>query len=487
MNKKGWHYPQSRFITLWEDVVPTVANERAPEPFFIRTATNDATVLWHTNLVPNYYEVDDFQVRTPTDVIGQHIHLVKFDVTSSDGGANGFNYEDGTFGPTEVRDRIHAITNVGGLFGFDPRTGFVDKNVQKDVAVWPNKYAYPKRSNPAMTRTVSSARRPPHQNWEGAMTTIQRWAIDPLLNWQGHDRTLRTVFTHDHFGPSTHQQVGLYAGVLVEPQGSQWYLPDGVPMYTRTDGGPTSWQAMIVTANPKASHREYAIEFQDMQLAYTADSKVPPEGSNALFKPKLLSAEANQKIKDIFKNYKIENYNGATSQAPSAFFIGQLQESVPFVIRLLQTTHDGDSVPDQFLANKYFQNYGIPLDKNTKVYNLATGNPLPGFSRSAMVVCGSARYGRQRWPVLNGGDYYILEANNPKVQQTVGNIVGQATSPQSLSVYTPNIPPGFSDPAHAVNPIPEMSWQPRHPKRCPLKPQLSRIPISATVPLIHRW
>ena len=43
-----------------------------------------------TNLVPNYYEVDNFQVRTPTDILGQHIHLVKFDVTSSDGAGNGW-------------------------------------------------------------------------------------------------------------------------------------------------------------------------------------------------------------------------------------------------------------------------------------------------------------------------------------------------------------------------------------------------------------
>ena len=64
--------------------------------------------------MPVYYELDDFQVRTPTDVIGQHIHLVKFDVTSSDGGANGFNYEDGTFSPDEVRDRIDAINAAGG-------------------------------------------------------------------------------------------------------------------------------------------------------------------------------------------------------------------------------------------------------------------------------------------------------------------------------------------------------------------------------------
>jgi hypothetical protein len=41
--------------------------------------------------------------------MGQHIHLVKFDVTSSDGAGNGFNYEDGTFAPDEVIERINAI------------------------------------------------------------------------------------------------------------------------------------------------------------------------------------------------------------------------------------------------------------------------------------------------------------------------------------------------------------------------------------------
>ena len=57
------------------------------------------------------------------------------------------------------------------------------------------------------------------------MTTIQRFSTDPLLNNQGIDRTVRTVFTHDHFGPSTHQQAGLYAGFLVEPEKSVWRDP----------------------------------------------------------------------------------------------------------------------------------------------------------------------------------------------------------------------------------------------------------------------
>ena len=48
-------------------------------------------------------------MRTPTDVIGQHIHLVKFDVTSSDGAANGYNYEAGSLSPDAVREEIAGI------------------------------------------------------------------------------------------------------------------------------------------------------------------------------------------------------------------------------------------------------------------------------------------------------------------------------------------------------------------------------------------
>jgi hypothetical protein len=65
-------------------------------------------------------------------------------------------------------------------------------------------------------------------SWLGAQTTIQRWYIDPLVDDSDKDRTMRTVFTHDHFGPSTHQQAGLYAGLVVEPRGSIWQEVDPV-------------------------------------------------------------------------------------------------------------------------------------------------------------------------------------------------------------------------------------------------------------------
>ncbi|WP_395788566.1 hypothetical protein [Aquimonas sp.] len=272
-NKQGWHYPQQRFITLLEDVKPTVDGSRPPEPFFFRANTGETVEFWHTNLVPKYYELDDFQVRTPTDILGQHIHLVKFDVTSSDGAGNGFNYEDGTFSPDEVRERIDTINAAGGLYHFDPRVqGKGQQRTQLEVTPYQESYGTVLGDPPA------------GQDWNGAQTTVQRYATDELLNLQGEDRTLRTVFTHDHFGPSTHQQVGLYGAMLVEPQGSTWKNavtgcpmpdPDGV-CAKREDGGPTSWQAVIETHDSLQSYREFALAVADMQLAYTPDSPSEP-------------------------------------------------------------------------------------------------------------------------------------------------------------------------------------------------------------------
>jgi hypothetical protein len=252
-NKAGWHFPQSRMLALWQDVQATKLGTRPPEPLFFRANTNDCITFQHTVLTPNVYELDDFQVRTPTDVMGQHIHLVKFDVTSSDGSGNGWNYEDGTFSPDEVIERINAINQTGGLKIFG-----------------------------GPTKTALTAKPHPFFGTLGAQTTVQRWFADDTLNNNGVDRTLRTVFTHDHFGPSTHQQIGLYAGLVTEPQGSTWkHNETGQPFYTRADGGPTSWQAVIMKnsgTGPNDSYREFLLEFADFQLAYQAGGGVDGNG-----------------------------------------------------------------------------------------------------------------------------------------------------------------------------------------------------------------
>jgi len=259
LNKAGWHFPQSRILSLWADVGPAQSGAKPPEPFFFRANTNDCITFHHTNLVPGYYELDDFQVRTPTDIIGQHIHLVKFDVTSSDGSGNGFNYEDGTFSPDEVIERIRAIRKQNNCVGIDfgdPRDG---------------------------TFTCPKAKSHPFFGTPGAQTTVQRWFADDVLNNNNKDRTLRTVFTHDHFGPSTHQQGGLYAGLVIEQQGAIWKNAEtgvtmggqNIPPPRPVDGGPTSWQAMIIDFDP---HREFMFEFADYQLAYEKGRGVGANG-----------------------------------------------------------------------------------------------------------------------------------------------------------------------------------------------------------------
>ncbi|MEM7051938.1 MAG: hypothetical protein AAF604_19885 [Acidobacteriota bacterium] len=288
--KEGWHFPQQRMLSLWQDVEPTLAGEKAPEPLFMRANSGECIDLWHANLVPSEYALDDYQVRTPTDIIGQHIHLVKFDVTSSDGAANGFNYEDATFSPDEVRERIAAINAGGGL-----RVG--PKGLCPD-----GRTAGEDGRCPLEARPLPFFGPGPGGRWIGAMATVQRWMADPLEDTFGDDRTLRTVFTHDHLSPSTHQQAGLYAGVLIEPQCSQW-----VDSWTGEvmggsldplgeeceqayaarplDGGPTSWRANILyrdeaiggDSQPRlAGVREFTLEFQDMTLAYPANAVSTP-------------------------------------------------------------------------------------------------------------------------------------------------------------------------------------------------------------------
>jgi hypothetical protein len=255
MNKAGWHFPQQRILTLWDDVSDTIDGKRPPEPFFFRANSGECIVFEHTNLVPNVYKKDAFQVDTPTDIIGQHIHLVKFDVTSSDGSANGWNYEDGTFSPEENHERLVALNKPNGHW---------------------------------LNTDNTDAEKPPVCQLDGfekgggtcVQTTLQRWYADDVVNNAGEDRTLRTVFTHDHFGPSTHQHPGLYAGLVVEPVGSIWkHNETGAVLGTRSDGGPTSWQAIIEPGNGERPYREFMLEMGDFSLAHRPDgTPVNPPG-----------------------------------------------------------------------------------------------------------------------------------------------------------------------------------------------------------------
>lgn len=228
VNRHGWFDPQARILQLErdiQDIIDPNTRTHLPEPLFFRANSGDCIDFKHSNFAPNALALDDFQIYTPTDTIGQHIHLVKFDVTSSDGSGNGWNYEDGTFSPDEVRERIHAYNAaIAGsdkpplqlkthpLFSAACATGDARCEALKARGTCP--------PDAHLLPLAELAAKHP---FCGAQRTVQRWWADPILDAaSGRDHTLRTVFTHDHFGPSSHQQHGLYAALVIEPRDAVW-------------------------------------------------------------------------------------------------------------------------------------------------------------------------------------------------------------------------------------------------------------------------
>ncbi|WP_437573986.1 copper oxidase [Sorangium sp. So ce887] len=249
VNGRGWHDAQMRLMVLEDDIHATLSGVRPPEPLFFRANSGECVVSETTNLMPDALKEDPFQIFTPTDTIGQHIHLVKFDITSADGGANGFNYEDGTFAAQEVVQRIEAANALGGALAAD---GTLSEHGAR-VALTPR--PHPRIYSPVL----------------GLQTTVQRWWADPILNQQNVERTLNTVLSHDHFGPSSHQQHGLYLALIIEPRGSVWRDPEtGVVFGSRADGGPTSFRADILppSGSSLAPFREFNLALADFALLF---------------------------------------------------------------------------------------------------------------------------------------------------------------------------------------------------------------------------
>lgn len=159
-NRFGWHDPQGRFFVLKEEIErwgtlekyieKVETGEICPEPLVLRVNAGDCIEIRLINLLPEFIEGNEFQLKTLTDIVGYHIHLVKFDTIVSDGSANGWNNIAGARRYETIIERFfaneelntvlfhdHLFANVHqqhGLFGaiivepagsrfFDPKTG----------------------------------------------------------------------------------------------------------------------------------------------------------------------------------------------------------------------------------------------------------------------------------------------------------------------------------------------------------------------------
>ena len=128
-NRFGWHDPQGRFFVLKEDIEregtldhyleKVESGEIRPEPLVIRVNAGDCIEIRLTNFLPEFIGGNAFQRKTLTDIVGYHIHLVKFDTIVSDGSANGWNNIAGARKCETLIERFFANEELNTVFFHD--------------------------------------------------------------------------------------------------------------------------------------------------------------------------------------------------------------------------------------------------------------------------------------------------------------------------------------------------------------------------------
>lgn len=128
-NRYGWHDPQGRFFVLKQELerhggldayIQKVSCGRIRiEPLVIRANAGDCIEIRLTNLLPEFLEGSPFQLKTRTDIVGFHIHLVKFDTIVSDGAANGWNNIAGARQYETLIERFFANEELHTVFFHD--------------------------------------------------------------------------------------------------------------------------------------------------------------------------------------------------------------------------------------------------------------------------------------------------------------------------------------------------------------------------------
>ena len=280
-NDNGWHDTQGRMLVLNDDL-PAILNGTKPiEPFFFRANSGDCINFNMTNLMPNWFGNDDFLEMVQTNMAGQHIHLVKFDVTGSDGSSNGWNYQQAAFSEAQrlyddavvSANPVAAHPELAHLDTGIPATCSPDLFEGADLIIDGCRIAMPPDWNP--TWSCQSAGRCPV-----GQTISERWYVD-------YD--LRTIFTHDHHFPAEDQNRGLFAALVVEPAGMDVRDPHSGE-YKQPINDPAHGQVCGLVCNANAvgtsndiigpaaddDFREFSLAIQDFVSLYRPCSVCGP-------------------------------------------------------------------------------------------------------------------------------------------------------------------------------------------------------------------
>ena len=259
-NERGDHDTQGRMLVLDKDVDAILSGQKKPEPLFVRANAGDCIDFNLTNRLPNWIGNDAFVELAQTNMFGQHIHLVKFDVLASDGASNGWNYQQAAFSKEQMEFEDNVIDGTQDC-------SRAEGCRIPDPADW----------DPAQKSGV-----------EPGQTISERWYAD---------YELKTVFGHDHHFAALDQNRGLFNGLLVEPEGMDFRNPKTGEFYqpiNNASNGPVCGDSCeadavgsamdIIGPGPDDDFREFGLAFQDFvpltkkggDPQSKADTIVPP-------------------------------------------------------------------------------------------------------------------------------------------------------------------------------------------------------------------
>ena len=239
-NEAGEHDTQGRVVVLDKDADDILAGRKKPEPLFIRVNAGDCINYNLTNRLPNWVGNDAFVKLSQANMVGGHIHLVKFDVLASDGASNGWNYQQAAF-TKEMSD-------------FNKEVLAGDKPCDSNGCRLP----LPADYDPSTSS----------QGMAPGQTISERWYADTEL---------KTAFAHDHHFPALDQGRGYFNALVVEKAGMDFRNPKTGEFYQpgngSTPGAPTCGNACnadaagtamdIIGPGPNDDFREFGLAVQD--------------------------------------------------------------------------------------------------------------------------------------------------------------------------------------------------------------------------------
>ncbi|MEU5721075.1 hypothetical protein ABZ783_04515 [Micromonospora sp. NPDC047738] len=212
--KLKWKNPQARVYVLQEHKQAVLGGQK-PEPFAPLFNVGDCVVYNFTNELPENFGGNVFDRAQITNEAGIHQHLVQFDVLTSDGAANGWNYDQGAdHGQTiTYRSFVHEDLATSSFHDHFFPNVHQDNGLLGGASVHPAGCTYhnPQTNAPVRVGTIVDIYCQPGTDYHGK-------AID--------DRDYRnfSLFVEDHvpmFKPEDPN----------DPNDDQFVTPDGVPIY----------------------------------------------------------------------------------------------------------------------------------------------------------------------------------------------------------------------------------------------------------------